>query len=214
MSGLIGDDIKAVLFDHDDTLVGTIEAKWAQHKHIARKWYNKELLDKELREHWGKPLRVLLGALYETDDLDQAMKRVKRIHADFPKRLFEETLGVLERLRAADKYIGVITSTSRYSFEYDLKDLGIPKALFDFIQTEDDASFHKPDPRAFDPAKIWLAEHDIKPYQVVYIGDSLFDMKASQGAGFHFIGVISGLISSSQFKKAGAVYVSNLSELL
>lgn len=37
------DNIKAVFFDHDDTLVGTIEAKWAHHKYVARTWYGKEL---------------------------------------------------------------------------------------------------------------------------------------------------------------------------
>jgi phosphoglycolate phosphatase len=45
---------RAVVFDHDDTLVATIEAKWAQHKHVARTWYGKALSDEELREHWGQ----------------------------------------------------------------------------------------------------------------------------------------------------------------
>ncbi len=51
MDRLIGRHIKAVLFDHDDTLVATDER----------------------REHWGKPLEQLVGLLYDTADIEQAM---------------------------------------------------------------------------------------------------------------------------------------------
>lgn len=56
MNPRIADHIKVVLFDHDDTLVGTISTKWAEHKFIAKKYYQKELTDDEIRLHWGKPL--------------------------------------------------------------------------------------------------------------------------------------------------------------
>ena len=38
----IDEKIKAVFFDHDDTLVGTIGTKWAQHKHVAKLYYGKQ----------------------------------------------------------------------------------------------------------------------------------------------------------------------------
>ena len=49
MSEHIPDKIKAVLFDHDDTLVDTIGTKWAQHKFIADKYYAKQLTDEEIK---------------------------------------------------------------------------------------------------------------------------------------------------------------------
>jgi phosphoglycolate phosphatase len=214
MAKLISKNIKAIIFDHDDTLVGTIEAKWAQHKHIALKYYNKQLLDKELIEHWGKPLRELLGIWYNTDDLDLAYERVLKHHADFPKRLFDETLGVVENLRQQGKFVGIVTGTARLSLEFDIKTLGIPPGLFDYIQTEDDSDFHKPDPRVFDPAKAWLASHGIKPNQVIYIGDSLHDMNAANGAGFGFIGVTTGLITKEKFTRADAKSIDSLTQLL
>lgn len=48
--------IKAVLFDHDNKLVATKEAKWAHHKFVAQKFYGRELLDDDILPHWGKPL--------------------------------------------------------------------------------------------------------------------------------------------------------------
>lgn len=214
MSKLIGPHIKAVFFDHDDTLVATIEAKWAQHKHVAKKHYNKELLDDELREHWGKPLTELVGLIFETDDLDLAMKRVLEVHRDFPKKLFDSTIGVLERLRQQNKLVGVVTGSVRESFEYDIDELGIPRALFDYTQTEEDSMYHKPDPRVFDQVIEWLSSHGIEPHEVVYVGDNYVDMQAAQAAGFEFIGAATGLVSVDDFTKKGAIAVSELSELV
>lgn len=73
MSALQMQKIKGILFDHDDTLVGTIQAKWAQHKFLAKTFYRKTLTDNELHLHWGKPLTSLIRHLYETDDVDTAM---------------------------------------------------------------------------------------------------------------------------------------------
>src|SRR5579863_7135338 len=101
MAKYIGEAIKVVLFDHDDTLVGTIEAKWAEHKHIAKKYYGKELTDDELHKHWGKPLSIMIGLLYDTDDLIQAMDYVKITEKDFPKKLHEDTLSTLKHLKNA-----------------------------------------------------------------------------------------------------------------
>ena len=59
MSEIIPVNTKAIFFDHDDTLVGTYIAKSAQHKYVAKKWYNIELTDEKIRKHWGMPLNEL-----------------------------------------------------------------------------------------------------------------------------------------------------------
>jgi phosphoglycolate phosphatase-like HAD superfamily hydrolase len=214
MSEQAKDNIKAVLFDHDDTLVGTIEAKWAHHKHVARTWYGKELHDDEIREHWGRPFSQLVGLLYGGDNPKEAMARNLSCEDDFPKLLFPDTISTLQRLHAAGKIIGIITATSRYSFEHDLELHGFPRDMIDYTQTEEDTSFHKPDPRVFEPAVAWLAERDIAPGQVLYVADGLHDMKAAIGAGFNFVGVTTGLVAAEQFKGSGSVALSGLSELL
>lgn len=206
--------IKVVLFDHDDTLVGTIEAKWAEHKHIAKKYYGKDLTDDELREHWGKPLRVMMGLLYGTDDLEQAMSYNKATHHNFPKKLQNDTISTLQYLHDKGKKLGVITATHKFSLDYDLETLGIPKKLFDYIQTEDNTLFHKPDPRVFKPALAWLEKQNIKPAEVVYVGDGLHDMQAALGAGFEFIGITTGLTTKDQFKANGAWSINRLRDLV
>jgi phosphoglycolate phosphatase len=214
MSEFIGPDIKAVLFDWDDTLIGTIENKWAQHKHVARTWYNKELLDEDLRRHWGKPLHAMVKLLYETGDVELAITRNQLIRAKYPKILFDHTLGVVTNLRAAQKIIGIVTAHTREGFNHDLNELGIPGNLFDYTQTSTDTEFHKPDPKVFEPAVEWLGRHRITPSETMYIGDGILDMEAARGAGLRFIGVETGLVKVEQFHELGAVAVKNLSELI
>lgn len=206
--------IKAVLFDHDDTLVGTIKPKWEQHKYIAKTFYNKELRDDEIRLHWGKPLTVLLKLLYETEDIEGAMAHNLSTRHFFPKLLPDDTIETLESLHKMGKILGLITATARFSLENDLKTLGIPKSLFDYIQTEDDTNVHKPDPAVFNPIKEKLLQSNIHPHEVVYVGDGLHDMKAAKGAGFNFIGIGTGLVTPEEFQSHQVVGIHSLKELL
>jgi HAD superfamily hydrolase (TIGR01549 family) len=207
-------DIKAVFFDHDDTLVGTIKAKFAQHKHIARTWYDKELNDEEITLHWGKPLTSLLKILYETDDADTAFAHILAVHQDFPKLLLADTIPTLQTLHERGLKLGLVTAASRSSLDHDLESLAIPRDLFSFIQTEEDSDYHKPDPRVFTRALVWLQKQQISPKEVTYVGDGLHDAKAALGAGFNFIGVETGLVTQQQFQGAGHVSVAGLSRLL
>jgi HAD superfamily hydrolase (TIGR01549 family) len=214
MSEHIADNIKVVFFDHDDTLVDTIGTKWEQHKHVARTFYNKELTDEEIKEHWGKPLGELVCLLYGTDDVERAMAYNTATHEDFPKELFTATIPTLRHLKAAGKIIGIITATSRFSFEHDLTLHQIPRELLDYTQTADDTIYHKPDPRVFEPALEWLTEQQIRPNEVVYIGDGLHDMRAAVGAGFSFLGVETGLVTAEQFLVKNARSIPTIGNLI
>jgi len=216
MSEYIGEDIKAVLFDFDDTLVGTIKPIWAQHKHVARKFYNIELTDEQLAEHWGKPVPVLARALYETDDAERALANIYSCQWDFPKELYEATIPTLYHLRLTGSLmlLGVVSATTRFIFEHDITLLGIPRDLLNYTQTGDDTPHHKPDPKVFDPTLAWLESVHIRPDEVTYVGDGLLDMNAAVGAGFNFVGVETGLTTAKQFTAAGAVSVPGIASLV
>jgi phosphoglycolate phosphatase len=205
--------IKAFLFDLDDTLVNTISPKWAQHKHIAKTYYDKTLEDEEIRAHWGKPLTVLMQLLYETSDVEQAISYNTAMRPHFPKLLFDSVLPTLESLQRAEKKLGLVTATTRSNVLYDFERLNFPPDLFAYVQTEEDTPHHKPDPRVFAPALHWLAQQDIQPHEVIYIGDHLNDMKAALGAGLQFIGVATGLISIAEFQKHNVHALAELAEL-
>lgn len=214
MSQHIADHIKVVFFDHDDTLVGTISPKWEEHKYIAKRYYNKVLTDEEIIEHWGKPLQELVCLLYGTDNAEEALAHNVAHHEEYPKILFAETLSTLKHVHEMGKKIGIITATHRFSIELDLKKHNIPIEIIDYIQTSDDTDYHKPDPRVFEPALAWLKEQNVKPSEVLYVGDGLHDMKAAIGAGFSFLGVETGLVTAEQFAAHKAVSIPGIAHLL
>ena len=213
MSAHIGENIKAVLFDYDDTLVGTVGRKFAQYKHVAKKYYNKDLTEDEVKQHWGKPLGELLRLLYGTDDVEQAIAINTAHDKYFPTELFVASISTLKRVKSAGKLIGIITATSRFNIERDLATHQIPHSLLDYTQTADDTTFHKPDPRVFEPAIVWLASQEVLPNEVIYIGDGLHDMKAALGAGFNFLGVETGLVTAEQFAGNGATSIPKIADL-
>ena len=135
-------------------------------------------------------------------------------HEDFPKDLFQDTIPVLRMLHKHGLLTGVITATSLFSFEHDLKLHKIPRQLLDYTQTADDTPHHKPNPLVFEPVIALLTECGIKPEEVIYIGDGLHDMKAAVGAGFCFLGVETGLVTAAEFEDAGANSIADISKLL
>lgn len=214
MSKHISDQIKVVLFDHDDTLVGTIGTKWAQHKYIASTYYNKEITDDDIKKHWGKPLGEMICLLYGTDDVERALAYNVAHHTDFEKELFTATVPTLQHLKMAGKKIGIVTATTRLSFEHDLQHHKVPVDLLDYTQTSEDTDVHKPDPLVFQPALKWLDDIGVEPDEVLYIGDGLHDMKAAVGAGFNFLGVQTGLVTADEFRAEGSPSISGIDQLL
>jgi len=205
---MVHSKIKAVFFDWDDNLVGTIENKWQQHRDIAKVHYGKDLTDEELKEHWGKPLTDLVGLLYGTEDIETAMSHLAATHTDYPKLLFPETKELLQTLSSRNIVLGIVTGTSRLSLTHDLETMGIETKI-DYTQTLEDSEFHKPDHRVFDPAIEWLGGRNIAPEEVLYVGDGLVDMHAARGAGFEFVGTGRGLFSPEDFAEHGAIAVEH-----
>ncbi len=206
----------AVLFDLDDTLTKTHEIKFAQHKAVAKKFYNIDLTDDDIRPHWGKPLPELIDILYRgSDTAKNRLAAVASMQHAFPKKTQDDSLVVIQALLDAHRTLGIITASIRELVIPDLVRLGFPVDQFSFIQTADDTSVHKPNPAVFTTALERLATQNISPEQVVYIGDGLIDYTAASGAGIHFIGVTTGLTTIETFQEAGVKHtVTCLTEAL
>lgn len=155
----------------------------------------------------------MICLLYGTDDPDTAITHITQYHQIYIKKFFDTTIPVLARLHKENKLIGVVTATSRQYFEDDLDRHQGSRELIDYTQAADDTQFHKPDPRVFTPALAWLKAHDVKPEEVVYIGDGLHDAQAALKAGFNFLGVETGLVTAEQFREQGHKSISALGNL-
>lgn len=206
--------IKLVAFDYDDTLVGTREVVWRMHKHIAKTHYGVDLTDEDILVHWGKPIAELGRALYQTSDAVTATSRMLQYGDTFRKEQFASTAPTLRYLKSIGKKLAIVTATVRPILVQDCAHVGLPLEIVDYVQTSEDTSVHKPDPKVFEPLLKWAAAHDITPQEILYIGDGLQDMRAANAAGFAFLGVTTGLITAEEFASFGAATISNLRELI
>lgn len=214
MSELIPDSIKAVVFDFDDTLVGTYEPIWRMHRHVAKKYYDIDLSDETILAHWGQPIDVLIRHYYQTDDSATGFKYILAEYSNFPKIKFEHTLPVLKILRESGKKIGIVTASHLSLIEPDFDIIGLTNDMVDYIQTADDTNVHKPDPAVFELLITWAKKQRINKDEILYVGDGLQDMKAATNAGLNFLGVTTGLVTKSRFKTNGVDSIIDLSVLL
>lgn len=205
--------IKAVVFDFDDTLIGTHVAIWDLHRHIARSHYNIELDDASIKTHWGRPLPELAKHYYQTDAVEEAITRMMQYQPDFPKTKFEHAEPLIRNLKLSGKIIGIVSATTRPILDKDVELVGLPLDEFDYIQTAEDTEYHKPDPRVFDPLLASVAHIAVYPQNVLYVGDGIQDMYAANAAGLKFMGVTTGIVTADEFAEHGAQSIDDLSQL-
>jgi len=207
---------KAVIFDFDDTLVESRLLKWAQHKHVAKKFYNLDLTDEDIREHWGKPLDALIYELYrKSDTVEEMHKKLSSVTHGYMKKVYDGSPDVMKKLRENNIEIGVVSATNKNYLIEDLVRLEFPVDEMFIMQGSDEVSAHKPDPGVFVPALKKLKEKGITKEEIVYVGDSLDDIRAAHGAGINFIALTTGLYTEEDFRNAGAkVILSKIGELL
>ncbi|MBN1331324.1 HAD hydrolase-like protein [Candidatus Dojkabacteria bacterium] len=206
---------KFILFDFDDTLVNTREHIWAHHKYVAKEFYEIELTDEKLKEHYGEPMEELVLNLYERKDTAENMlTNYTKSRDQFPKTVYPDTIPTLNNLFALDKQLGIITATMKEYLVSDLKKYQFPYEKFLLLQGADETEFHKPDGRVFDFAFEEANKLGISKAEIIYIGDGLKDLMASQDAGIDFIGVAKGMTTKETFEKEGVIAITDLSELL
>lgn len=213
MSKAVDEHIKAVVFDFDDTLVGTHIPVWKLHRHIAKTHYGVELDDDMIREHWGQPLATLARHYYGTDDVDVAVERIVSETSNFPKEVFPQANLALKRLKENGKLIGIVSASHLSIVRQDMRAAGLDEGSVDYLQTAEDTPVHKPDPAVFDPMFAWAKERGVLPGEILYVGDGLQDMTAAAKAGLHFLGVTTGLVAGEEFAMHGAESIGDLSEL-
>ncbi len=205
---------RAVLFDYDDTLVGTRECKYLALQAVAKRHYRVELSAARIDEHWGAPYEQLFHSLFgafETN-IERAIAHYEALDAEFPLHAYPDAEHVLHAL--AERFVvGIVTAASRTRVAQQLTSFGLLQPL-SLLQTAEDTSFHKPDPRVFEPALAKLAELGVDRRSITYVGDSLRDYAAARDAGLTFWGVLRGTTSQEEFQRLGVNVVPSLEALL
>lgn len=123
-------------------------------------------------------------------------------------RIFDGIEETLKGLKEAGVHLGVITSRSREEYEKGV----VSRGLGDYFETVvccDDTASHKPNP---EPMLFYLSQAKASPKQVLYVGDSIYDMKCAEAAGVHGALALWGCKSREQIQ--AEYYLKKPTELL
>lgn len=197
--------IKAVIFDVDGVLIDNTSLIVEIFQEDARRGGVRVPDKKEVINFLGLPWMDIVEKLLGKDE------KYKKIHCEvwheYENRMnfmpdAEEVLSKLKQDKA------IVTSKPKDNAEKQLKDI---LSHFKFIVAMEDTKKHKPDP---EPLLKACKQLNIRPKEVVYIGDCLRDFEMARNSGVDFVGMLSGAASEEEFKKAGAKrLIASLSEL-
>lgn len=98
-------------------------------------------------------------------------------------RLYPGIRELLEKLRQQGCHLGVATSRTRLLYDAEIPALGIAGYFGQVICAEDSAT-HKPEAG---PLQAYMQRTGAAPEEVLYIGDSVYDMLCAQNAGTGFL---------------------------
>lgn len=183
--------VKAVLIDLDGTMLDTVLDLHAAANAMLRELDRPEVTVEAVRTYVGRGIpnlvkRCLTGRLDAADDAlpppDDALASFKRHYAETNGRQAAIYPGVLEglaALRAKGLRLACITNKAEAFTGPLLERTGLA-GRFDVVVSGDTLPRSKPDPMPL----IWVCGHfDMKPRDMLFIGDSINDFKAARAAG-------------------------------
>ncbi len=196
---------RAALFDVDGTLADT------NHLHVTSWWEALRQSGHHVPMHAihraiGLPGPDLLGHLLGGDRDRSEDERLSAAHdtlyATYFDRLpvFGSTAELLRALSSAGWKVVLVTSAKDSELAALRKAVGADDAIT-ATASADDVEKGKPAP---DPVRRALDLAEVAPDRAVFIGDSVWDMKAAVGAGVAAIGLLCGGIPREDLEEAGA----------
>ena len=209
------DDRIAALFDIDGTLVDS------NYLHVAAWQHAFQTLGEDV-EAWrvhraiGQDSSLLISSLVG-DREESWVERATELHgknytALAPRlRAFDETRQLLRTLSDRGAVVVLATSASPEELDILLRVIDADDAI-DATTNAEDVDAAKPKP---DIVEVALERAGVDASRAVFIGDSVWDMKAAERAGVSPFGVLSGGIAESLLTQAGArIVFENAADLL
>lgn len=173
----------AILFDLDGVLVDSFDAWLAALNDALKSFKHKELTkDEFINRYWGHDLFDNIEKMNLTIEVGEACNKFYKKHVDKIK-IYPDTENILIELKRYRKV--VITNTPKDSAVQVLRKFDINR-FFEFILTSDDVKISKPNPEIVLKSCELL---NLKPSEVILVGDTKSDVEAGRAAGCKVIGI-------------------------
>jgi phosphoglycolate phosphatase len=172
--------------------------------------------EKEINKTIGLTLEHTLIKLVGKQHIDKTekfkhlfIKKADEVMADLTV-LFTETPRVIQILYEKGIKLGIVST----KFRYRIASILSRENLLDFFEVivgGEDVSALKPDPSGL---LLAVKELNLKPSEVIYIGDSIIDAETANRAGISFIAVLSGVTPRNIFSQSQVRdFLNNVSEI-
>jgi pyrophosphatase PpaX len=210
-------DTRGVLFDLDGTLADTVELILLSYRHTMRAHLGEAPPDERWLSTMGTPLRDQLRAFARSASEAEAMLETyttfqRTVHDQMVKP-FPGAREVLKALRSRGCRVGVVTSKREAVAVRTLAVCGLDAAVEALVCAEH-VQRGKPDPEAVYLALAALGLGD-DANQVVFVGDSPWDLRAGRAAGTRTAAVCWGACTLETLSLETPDYVlERLDELL
>ena len=210
-------DWAAVLFDLDGTLSDTVPLILRCYRHTMSTHLGQELPDAEWLRTIGLPLRVQLERFARGAEEHAAMlatySAFQLEHHDGMVQAFPDAVAVCQELVDRGALLAVVTSKRREMTLRTLRCSGLCD-LFPVVVSADDVTHGKPDAEPVHLALEMLGVADRRG-EVLFIGDSPFDLTAGRKAGVRTAAALWGAFGRADLEScAPDHYVSTFREVL
>jgi len=197
---------KGIIFDIDGTLTSTNQLIFSSFNHIAEKYLGKTFTDDEIISLFGPTEDVILkewcGENFNAAKIDYYnFYRSNHSMAD----LYPGILELLKHLKEKDVLLSIFTGKGRQASLITLEELRIIK-FFDLIVTGDDVNNHKPSSEGI---LKFLNKFNLNAGEVLMVGDSISDVKASKEAGVQIASALWDSYAVEKIKTLGSDYYFN-----
>lgn len=176
-------EYKHIIFDIDGTMLDSTNAVLTALQRVILELQNKHYQINDLHFALGVPGEITLKQL-EIKDTPMANRLWNGYLKEMSQtmKLFDGIPELLTELKDRGVKLGIITSKNRTEFHADFSPFGIDH-YFDTIITVEDCIAPKP---SAEPMLAYLHKTGMKPQEVLYIGDTLYDMECAATAGVDF----------------------------
>ncbi|WP_321330951.1 HAD family hydrolase [uncultured Bacteroides sp.] len=188
---------KHIVFDIDGTLIDTEKAILNSLQDTIIELQNRKIDLVELRFALGIPGETTLQQL-GINDIQQGNKTwnnhlKKHIHSI---KVFDGIEPLIKNLKEKQYTLGIITSKNRNEYKNDFEPFALEKYFKKVICVEDSEQ-PKPSP---EPMMKYIEVTKAKKAEVLYIGDSIYDMQCALNAGVDFGLALWGRQSAGQIQ--------------
>lgn len=181
--------LKCIIFDMDGTLTKTNQLIFDSFNHIAAKYEGRSYTDEEITAMFGPPEEGALAEIVGEAKLERAMQeylKYYRAHHKDLAQLYPGILDVLKYLKRRGIHLAVFTGKGICTTTITMQSFGL-MPYFEFVVTGNDVENYKPSAEGV--LKI-MKYFSVRKDEVLMVGDSVGDVKASLEAGIRIAAVL------------------------